>query len=114
MAKVRTSRQAEKTLLGVPNSVLAHQWLEAFYSGEEYQHLLPWDFRNRPQLPTKRQLLLLYFFYRGEFKNKTKLELMKMVINDLKKLWNMAGIAIVGDKIKNKTRGLQIRKGSIS
>ena len=51
-----TRHQAEKELLGDPESVLSTQWLEAVFSGADTDGIIPWAFRNRPKLPTNRQV----------------------------------------------------------
>ena len=51
-----TRHQAEKELLGDPESVLSTQWLKAVFSGADTDGIIPWAFRNRPQLPTNRQV----------------------------------------------------------
>jgi hypothetical protein len=50
-----TRGQAEKGLLGDPESALSGQWLEAFHSGDENKDIIPWNDRK---LPTNRQVLL--------------------------------------------------------
>ena len=50
-----TRHQAEKDLLGDPESVLSSRWLEAFHSGADYKDIIPWATRK---LPTTRQVLL--------------------------------------------------------
>ena len=57
MDEMATRGLATKDLLGDPDSVLDAKWLEAYHAGDEYSHMLPWDFKNRPQLPTKRQVI---------------------------------------------------------
>ena len=52
-----TRGQVSKGLLGNPESVLDVKWLEARHAGEECSHIFPWDFKNRPQLPTKKQVI---------------------------------------------------------
>ena len=79
-------RQAEKGLLGVPGP----KWLEAYFSGASYDHLIA---RVMPQLPTKKQILLLYFFLmHNNNPNLEKTKLVTMVEKEVKKLWNMAGV----------------------
>ena len=51
-----TCQSAVKTLLGEPGSVLAREWLEAYHGGGEYDKIIPWDFKNRVKLPTKKQV----------------------------------------------------------
>ena len=51
-----TRHQAEKDLLGDPESCLSSQWLEAFHSGGDYKDIIPWT--ETRQLPTIRQVLL--------------------------------------------------------
>ena len=52
-----TRGQVSKGLLGNPESVLDDKWLEAHHTGQEFSHIIPWDFKNRPQLPTKKQVI---------------------------------------------------------
>ena len=52
--KMATRGQVTKDLLGDPESVLDAKLLEAYHAGEEYSHIKPWDFKNRPQLPTRK------------------------------------------------------------
>ena len=54
-----TRHQAEKDLLGDPESCLSSQWLEAFHSGGDYKDIIPWT--ETRQLPTIRQVLLQIF-----------------------------------------------------
>ena len=98
-----TRKQAEKPLLGQPESVLSEEWLQAFHSGDQYDNLLPWDFKNRPVLVTKRQVLLLYFFFRSTNKTCSKVVHMNKVMIEVKKVWNMSGISTVTDRnLRNK------------
>ena len=46
-----TGHQAEKELLGDPESVLSTQWLEAVFSGADTDGIIPWAFRNRSPAP---------------------------------------------------------------
>ena len=94
---METRGRTEKALLGTPDSVLAANWLETFFCDGEYDIMLPWDFENKPQLPSRKYVLLLYFFYRGEFKRKSKMDIMKLVRKAVKKVWAMAGITTVSD-----------------
>ena len=82
-----TRGRAEKALLGQPESVLDANWLETFFGDGEYDMQLPWDFDNKPQLPSRKYVLLLYFFYRGQFKRKSKMDIMKLVRKAVKKVW---------------------------
>ena len=52
-----TRGQAEKSLLGDPESALSGKWLKALHSGDEYADIIPWNVRNLPG-PTNRQILL--------------------------------------------------------
>ena len=36
--------------------MLAREWLEAYHRGREYDKIIPWDFKNRVKLPTKKQV----------------------------------------------------------
>ena len=56
MQTMTTRHQADKGLLGDPESVLSTEWLEAVFSGADTEGIIPWAFRNRPQLPTNRQV----------------------------------------------------------
>ena len=51
-----TRQQAEKVLLGDPESAMSDQWLEATFTGADTDGIIPWAFKNRPQLPTNRQV----------------------------------------------------------
>ena len=93
-------RQAEEGLLGVPDSVLGPNWLEAYFSVATYDHLIAWV---SPQLPTKKQILLLYFFLRhNNNPNLEKTKLVTMVEKEVKKLWNMAGVRTATKKNMKK------------
>ena len=52
-----TRGQENKDLLGKPDSVLDIKWLEAYFAGSGFTDIIPWDFKNKPQLPTKKQVL---------------------------------------------------------
>ena len=55
-AERTTRHQAEEELLGDPESVLSTQWLEVIFSGADTDGIISWAFKNRPQLPTNRQV----------------------------------------------------------
>ena len=98
-----TRGKAERSLLGQPESLLAQRWLEIFYASGDYSNIIPWEFNNRPQLPTDQQVLMLYYFFRTQDKTETKGVIITMVAAEVKRLWNMAGLKIVTDQnLKNQ------------
>jgi hypothetical protein len=46
------------------------------------------------KLPTNREALSRYLFYRNEFKSETTRELFKVITSKIKYLWGKAGIPI--------------------
>ena len=58
-AEMATRGQENKDLLGRPDSVLDVKWLETFFAGGAYEDIIPWEFKNKVQLPTKKQVTFL-------------------------------------------------------
>lgn len=93
-----TKSATAKFLIGQPSSVLESSWHDALKSGTLAlnQHLLP--FSGKARLPTKEQILLLYFAFREikEHKLKSKPDIAEMVGHQIVKYWEMAPIKTVG------------------
>ena len=92
-----TKASTAKPLLGQPDSVLAPDFLVAVQGGQPHDDLLP--FARSNQLPTKEQVLKLYYYLREQVgknnKHVSQLDLSKKVAGFVAAYWNMAGFKTV-------------------
>ena len=92
-----TKSATAKFLLGQPSSVLDLKWYEALKNSnhELCTSLLP--FSGKARLPTREQILLLYFAYREvrDYKLASKAIVAEMVAKQTVKYWQMAPIPTV-------------------
>ena len=90
----QTKSATAKFLIGQPSSILASSWKDALMNSTlaTTPQLLP--FTGKAKLPTREQILLLYFAFREvkEFKLKSKSDIAEMVSTEVVKYWEMAPI----------------------
>ena len=60
----KTKSGSARFLIGQPSSVLSHEFLQAVEEEKNVEDILP--FSGCLQLPTKEQVLKLYFFYKDK------------------------------------------------
>ena len=81
---------------GFPASVLSRVWEEAFQEKRDTKSL--WPFKSKKQLPTKGQVLSLYFYFQSQdLKQVPKSKIMDLVVTEIKECWRKANIPTITD-----------------
>lgn len=92
-----TKASSAKPLLGQPDSVLGQDFLVAVQGDQPYEDMLP--FAKSNQLPTKEQVLKLYYYLREQVgknnKHISQLDLSKKVAGFVTIYWQRAGFKTV-------------------
>ena len=75
-----------------PSSVISKFWEDTYINDMDTSHL--WPFQGKRQLPTKGQVLCIYFYFRGQnkFHRVSQSQIMDMVLEQVAKCWRLANI----------------------
>ena len=98
MSRPVSRSAAEVPLLGLPSSVLSAKWIERYASAEQSSSsstgssVLP--FKLPPKLPTREEVLKLYWFLRQNDQDtkKKKIVIVDTVVGEILSYWRMSNI----------------------